>query len=467
MWEYRTLLRDRRPARQLVIQLTERCNARCPQCGMNVTNSFERATVPLPQAMDIVEQAAARGFTALSFTGGEPLLYLSAVTALAQRARDLGIPHVRTGTNGFLFRGHDRPDFEHRVHTIAASLAGAGISTFWISIDSADPSTHERIRGMDGVWEGIRAALPIFHEHGLYPAANVGLTRMVGTTPLAAADPGALREQARAAFRDVFAAIVELGFTMSGLCYPMSLPSEETERLAAYRATSPSSIVRFSPAEKAAIYEALLEVIPSVRPTLRLFTPRCNLDVLRRENLAAARDHRRVRATLTAYPCRGGVDFFFIAAADGLVYPCGYRGDEPLGAIDQIDFDDLGEPFCTACEWECFRDPSELLGPLFDLRSRPSALLGAHRPDPRHLRYWFEDVRYALACDMFDARKPPDYRRLAGFARAADAPLRPSISVETRGAAVGRAVAAAHHPPSAGPTDLRMREVRERCATGR
>ena len=47
-------------------------------------------------------------------------------------------------------------------------------------------------------------------------------------------------------------------------------------------------------------------------------------------------------------------------------------------------------------------------------REVPGALLRKHRSDPQSVRYWFEDVRYALACDMFDGRKPPDYRRLAG-----------------------------------------------------
>jgi len=416
LWEYRTLLRDRRPARQLVLQLTERCNARCPQCGMSVRNSFHRATIDVESASRIVDEAAAKNVKAISFTGGEPMLYADEVVTLACRARERGIPHVRTGTNGFLFRGSDSPGFEARTRALARALVRAGVSTFWVSMDSADPHVHEEIRGMEGVCEGIRRALPVFHEEGLFPAANVGLTRLVGRTPLNASDPETLATQARAAFGHMFEAIVDLGFTMAGMCYPMSMPVEQADATAAYRATSPSSIVRFAPAEKAVIYGVLLDVIPEARARLRLFTPRCNLDVLREENLAAASG--RPGEPITAYPCRGGVDFFFIAAADGLVYPCGYRGDEPLGSIDELVIDADREPTCTACEWECFRDPSELLGPLYEVQPHPATLLRKHDVGSRRLRYWFEDVRYALACGMFDGRVAPDYRRLACYGRS-------------------------------------------------
>jgi hypothetical protein len=112
------------------------------------------------------------------------------------------------------------------------------------------------------------------------------------------------------------------------------------------------------------------------------------------------------------------VDFFFIAAADGLVYPCGYRGDDCLGTIEELDLDGDREPFCTACEWECFRDPSELLGPLYEVQAHPSALLRKRDVGSRRLRYWFEDVRYTMACEMFDGRVEPDYRRLACYGRS-------------------------------------------------
>jgi MoaA/NifB/PqqE/SkfB family radical SAM enzyme len=443
-WESFGLLHKGRAPRQLVLQLTERCNARCPQCGMAVTNTYTRTTMPLQDAARIIDHAGGHRFSALSITGGEPFLYFSAVTALVARAREAGITSVRTGTNGFLFRDHRDPDFERRAGHVARTLREAGLTNLWISIDSADPRMHEETRGMPGIWEGIRRALPVFHENGLYLAANIGLTRLVGRSPLQASDPAVFAMRARRSLEEVFAAVIDLGFTMANVCYPMSLPVPEAVRTAVYRATSPSFVVQFAPAEKAALYGALLDLIPSVRSRLRLFTPRCSLEMLRQENLTLAAEagpqpaveprsatgHSsgapRVR-TGVPYPCRGGIDFFFIPARSKQLYPCGYRGDEPLGSIFDFDFDDPATPSCTRCEWECFRDPSELLGPLIDLRHVPAALVRRQQSDPERLRLWFDDLRYALACDLFDARRPPDRKRLARFAPDAEIAWRESI----------------------------------------
>ena len=434
MIEYLTLLCDRRPPRQLVLQLTDRCNAHCPQCGMNVDSTMPRTTMQLPYALAAVEHVARNHFQALSITGGEPLLYLDAVCAIVARARELGIAHVRTGTNGFLFSRPDDPSFDYNVSQVARSLTDAGVTTFWISIDSAVGTVHERIRGLPGVWRGIRRALPIFHSYGLFPAANVGLTRLVGGAALEAADAETFALHARQALQDVFATVIDLGFTMCGLCYPMSLPEEESGSQAAYRATSTAHLVDFTTREKAILYDELLRLLPDVRRAVRLFTPRSSLAMLRDENLArGATDKprctqdgvsprapggssaaRRAQAGGAAcYPCLGGVHFFFLAAS-GQLYPCGYRGEEPLGAPWDVDFDVPRKATCVSCEWECFRDPSQLAGPLGALRREPWTLLHPRRGDRERLRLWHEDVRYVLACDLFNGHTPPDYRRLAG-----------------------------------------------------
>ena len=41
---FRSILSNRIPG-QVVVQITDRCNARCPQCGMRVTESFARSTL--------------------------------------------------------------------------------------------------------------------------------------------------------------------------------------------------------------------------------------------------------------------------------------------------------------------------------------------------------------------------------------------------------------------------------------
>ena len=155
------LLKGRGPG-QLVLQYTDACNARCPQCSMRITERFKRSKMDLDSAKRIIDAAAQRGVRALSFTGGEPLLYLDEIVDLLKHARAAGINFTRTGTNGFLFANPERPDYLNRVTETVERLAESGLYTFWISIDSADPAAHERMRGLPGVIEGIEMALPIY-----------------------------------------------------------------------------------------------------------------------------------------------------------------------------------------------------------------------------------------------------------------------------------------------------------------
>ena len=70
---------------------------------------------------------------------------------------------------------------------------------------------------------------------------------------------------------------------------------------------------------------------------------------------------------------------------------------------------------CRQCDWECFRDPSELLGPLLTLASEPVRFIRRMMKDARYRNLWIEDLRYYAACDYFHAASPPDYGKLSLF----------------------------------------------------
>ncbi len=421
---------------QVVIQYTDRCNASCAQCGMRVENRFPRSTLRPEILWPQIEAMARRGVAAISFTGGEPLLCLKDIAPLARRARDAGIRHVRTGTNGYFFRDHERPDFAARMADLAKTLLTSGFNAFWISVDSADPDLHEKNRGLPGVIQGIAKALPILHDHGLFPAANLGINRLTGghgaPAPHDRADPASFDAAAftghfRQAFRRFYAFVESLGFTTVNACYPMSAeetppdsdhaPAAATVQAgeAVYAATSTDDFIRFTPPEKAALFSALYEVIPEFRGRLRIFTPRSSLLTLVR--------HYSGNPGNGHYPCRGGIDFFFMDAARGHIFPCGYRGGEDLGRFSDLDPAAIKtRPFCARCDWECFRDPSELFGPVMDLFSRPFSLARRFLSDPEYRRVWTADVRYALACDGCSAVVAPDMKKLARFG----SPARPA-----------------------------------------
>lgn len=177
---------------------------------------------------------------------------------------------------------------------------------------------------------------------------------------------------------------------------------------AVYAAESQEDIVSFSRAEKTILFQALMDVILEYRSRLRIFSPLCSL-------LALVRQYDG-RADASVYACRGGVDFFFIDARNGATYPCGFRGKEDLGGYPRADFGAVETVrSCRRCDWECFRDPSQLLGPFLELFEKPAALVGKLLADAQLRRYWLADLKYYRACDYFNGRMPPNPRRLLAF----------------------------------------------------
>lgn len=400
---------------QLIIQLTDKCNATCPQCSMRVSEKFQRSSLTVDQCLAIVDKAAERGVSALSVTGGEPLLFLPELTKIISHAHRAGIPYTRTGTNGFTFRNPEAADFDDRVKRCAEVLAKSPIRNFWISIDSAIPKTHEKMRGFNGVIAGIEKALPIFHQYNLYPTANLGLNRNLGgdtsdnvltqRKPLTAARKAEFIGGVEQGLSDFFTLVANLGFTIVNFCYPMSI--EVSDNLeAVYPASSPDYIVSFTKEEKAWLFEAMLTTIPRFRSSLRIFSPLSALDTLWKHYSGEE---------ITPFPCRGGLDYFFINAGDGHTYPCGYRGMDDLGDYRTTTPQLQEKEDCRRCDWECFRDPSELFGPVSYGLSSPLSLFTKYKRDKQFYKLWLNDLSYYRACDYFDGRKNINQAKIAKY----------------------------------------------------
>lgn len=387
--------------KQLVLQLTDECNATCPQCSMRKTNDFARTKLPFLEIRKIIDAAAKNKVQSLSFTGGEVFLYEAELLQHISYAWKKGIPYIRTGTNGFMMMGWESADFYDRMNRFAERLAKTNLRNFWISIDSACLQTHEKMRGLPGVIRGIEKALPIFHAHGIYPAANLGINRNTGGKQVFSdpqVDPKQFYEQWCRSFENFYRFIIDLGFTMTNSCYPMSVDKDELTAI--YGANSPATIVSFSVAEKKLIFQALLETIEEYRDQIRIFTPLSSLYALIMEY--EGRDE-------LSYPCRGGTDFFFIPAASGDTFPCGFRGEDNFGKFYELDWGSLQtNAHCKKCDWECFRDPSEMLGFLQERYFDRGWKSKKHKMPKTSLyrQLWKKDMKYYRQCDFFDGRKP-------------------------------------------------------------
>jgi MoaA/NifB/PqqE/SkfB family radical SAM enzyme len=366
-----------------------------------------RARLPAETVKQALRDCAEHRIQAVSLTGGEPFIDISETLALLDYAASLGIPYLRSGTNGYMFASGKEAAGPDNLIPFADALAKSPLRNFWISMDSADTATHERLRGLPGVIDGIRAALPVLHARGLYPAVNLGINRWVSgelIPPLGEdGDEEAFLESYRRGFSAFFAKALDMGFTMANVCYPMSFETldPETEK-PAYGAISDDLMVNFSRRELRLVFRALLETIPAFRPSLRIFTPLSTLYALSRENPQEL-----------LFPCLGGICYFYMDSRDGHIYPCGYRGGEAMGAsvAELATRSGAQQPFCKRCHWECFTDPSQLFGILRSVIRSPLKVLFGKVPDRRLLSLWLGDLQYYLGCGLFDGRKPSRKRR--------------------------------------------------------
>jgi MoaA/NifB/PqqE/SkfB family radical SAM enzyme len=126
--------------------VTYRCNYNCPMCP--VASEAGQDELDTAAVESLVDEFAAMGTPGLAITGGEPLLR-DDVIQIIRRARSHGMV-VNLSTNGHLLTE------DH----ILDRLVGDPPDNVNVSLDSALPEWHDRLRGFPGsferVVEGIR-----------------------------------------------------------------------------------------------------------------------------------------------------------------------------------------------------------------------------------------------------------------------------------------------------------------------
>ncbi|MBI4288020.1 MAG: radical SAM protein [Chloroflexi bacterium] len=135
--------------------LTERCNLACGHCYLDASPMPARAELSENECYRTVDEIAQLCPGAmLVLSGGEPLLrpdFLSIV----RRAADRGLVTV-VGTNGTLLTAE-----------LARRMAGYGVMGAGVSLDSATPRLHDRIRGMPGAWQLAASGIAAAQQAGL------------------------------------------------------------------------------------------------------------------------------------------------------------------------------------------------------------------------------------------------------------------------------------------------------------
>jgi len=121
------------------IDLTNRCNLRCPICFANAAASGYVAEPDYEMVVEMLltlRQQRPYPATAIQFTGGEPTLHPDFLRIISTAGR-LGFTHIQIATNGL--RLADR-DFARRA-------AEAGLHTLYLQFDGLDDGIYRRTRG--------------------------------------------------------------------------------------------------------------------------------------------------------------------------------------------------------------------------------------------------------------------------------------------------------------------------------
>ena len=138
----------------VVWSLSYGCNLRCMHCYQNASHpSSDELT--LDEQMGIVNQMAQAGVSMIVLSGGEPLTNPN-LGKLIERIRAYDIA-ISVDSNGVLMN-----------RDVVESLKSAGVESVELSLDSIDPGSHDRFRGLDGAFEKTLHALDLCAEAGIF-----------------------------------------------------------------------------------------------------------------------------------------------------------------------------------------------------------------------------------------------------------------------------------------------------------
>src|SRR5438876_3510043 len=307
---FREVLRHGGPG-YLQFAITNICNARCDFCGFAVDrfDPRQRRSVTLKEAKDVIDIAVKNHIGYLLFVGGEPLVHKE-IGAMVRYAAERGI-HPMICTNGSLW-----------TEANMRELAGDGLSSVIMSIDSHEVARHERNRGLPEVCRKIRRANEVFRELGIQTTASVTASRLIDDYDRL---PGFL---------------TELGFGSCTFSHPL------TSLASSYLSFSDSSLVSYRTEELLEVFDKIKRMkkrsgYPVVNPT---------------ESLTEMQRH--LRKEPEKFGCLGGHKYFYLDWNLNL-YRCHFWAT-PMCSIYEFDQSKLIRDGCTRCMIDCYRDPSVL-----------------------------------------------------------------------------------------------------------
>lgn len=140
------------------------CNAACTYC--TITDAMRARALPSAAVVREIDRAAANGFRAIAFTGGEPTIRKD-LAPLVRHARSRGFDEIKVSSNGLRYAY--APYLDH--------LLAAGVNQFNVSAHAFGRAAYERTTRLPGAFGPFEQGLANLLERGLDPTIDLILKR--------------------------------------------------------------------------------------------------------------------------------------------------------------------------------------------------------------------------------------------------------------------------------------------------
>jgi len=155
------------PLNQIYFYLTQGCNLRCRHCWISPKFSGENRSYPsldFDLFRSILKQAQPLGLSAVKLTGGEPLIH-PRIDEIIQHIKDRDLS-LSVETNGVAC-----------TTEIAAKIKSCKDPFVSVSLDGADATTHEWVRGVPGCFDAALEGIRNLVAEGLNPEIIMSIMR--------------------------------------------------------------------------------------------------------------------------------------------------------------------------------------------------------------------------------------------------------------------------------------------------
>ena len=141
------------------IDLTNRCNLRCPICFANAGATGVECELTFEQVVHqlrLLRELRPSPCTAVQFTGGEPTIHPDFLKVIATTI-EMGFGHIQIATNGLTLADE----------SFARAAFEAGLHTIYLQFDGVGEEPHRQTRRHPGIWAKKLAAIENCRKVGM------------------------------------------------------------------------------------------------------------------------------------------------------------------------------------------------------------------------------------------------------------------------------------------------------------